>query len=284
MPPRIEQSSGTAPARAAGVEYARAAGVEYARAAGVEYAPAHVVRTIVTDFYRHRRFVAAPRSLTGDPATTFSADAPSISDRVVTEFAAMDGYVRLDAEHLDPRGPRRWVVFLVLQAEREYARNSPRLANLLQLVVETDPAARAGLLDELFIVAPQTFFERANLVEAVRSVQARYRLESGVPASDPAGTAPFITLCGYVNFALCVPEHILSPACRVMAEPELEEMLRREMLQRVDLPQIHHVDPMVLWAGARVGQVLEISRTSNTAGWSVYWRRIVHSDRLPVLG
>jgi DNA-directed RNA polymerase subunit H (RpoH/RPB5) len=59
-----------------------------------------------------------------------------------------------------------------------------------------------------------------------------------------------------------------------MGIAEVEEFLRREHTTRGDLPVIYTNDAQIVWNGGREGQVVEITRDSQTAGTALYYRRI----------
>ena len=71
-----------------------------------------------------------------------------------------------------------------------------------------------------------------------------------------------------------MPDHVSVQPHRVMAAGEVAEHLRVLRLARSDLPVILSDDPPVVWAGGREGQVVEITRDSQTALMSYYYRRI----------
>jgi DNA-directed RNA polymerase subunit H len=59
-----------------------------------------------------------------------------------------------------------------------------------------------------------------------------------------------------------------------MGADETAALLAREYLSHADLPLILADDPPVVWCGGREGQVVEITRDSETAGEAIYYRRI----------
>ena len=58
----------------------------------------------------------------------------------------------------------------------------------------------------------------------------------------------------------------------LLSEQEQEEVLRRYKTTRTQLPKILTSDPVVRKLGARPGDVIKITRTSPTAGVTVYYR------------
>jgi DNA-directed RNA polymerase subunit H (RpoH/RPB5) len=222
--------------------------------------PSVVVVRILTDHFFARRGLAACGR--GGPA---SAPPARASDDDINAAMARGGHVRLDAARATPRGRRDWVVVLVLAPGGRPAQYSPDLRKLVDAAV-----AEAGArLDELIIVAEREFFRRAKLTELVSEWQ---RAAPGGP--DEAGVAPIIGAYPFTTFCHVVPDHVSVQPHRVMAAGEVAEHLRVLRLARSDLPVILSDDPPVVWAGGREGQVVEITRDSQTALMSYYYRRI----------
>jgi DNA-directed RNA polymerase subunit H (RpoH/RPB5) len=226
------------------------------------YPPNVIVKVIGDAFFRHRGLALAPRGLARD------AEPPNFDDDRVIGDIEQFNYVRLDAVRAAPRGARDWVVIFVLGADGKYSHHSPDLRRLLE-GVEAERPAKEGRLDEVIVVAEEAFFSKKNLTDVVREAQLK---QAGGP--DPAGGAPFYNAYPYDNFALVVPEHASVYPHRVMGPAEVEGFLDRERLTRADLPVIYTTDAPIVWNGGREGQVVEITRDSQTAGRALYYRRV----------
>ncbi|OYT46615.1 DNA-directed RNA polymerase subunit H [Thermoplasmatales archaeon ex4484_6] len=72
-----------------------------------------------------------------------------------------------------------------------------------------------------------------------------------------------------------VMENYLVPRHSIMKEEEVEELLKRYRIDRIQLPQILTADPCAKALGAQPGMVLKIERESPTAGASIYYRLVV---------
>ncbi len=72
-------------------------------------------------------------------------------------------------------------------------------------------------------------------------------------------------------------EHTLVPEFRLLSEEEKKEILEKFNTTENKLPKILDFDPVVEKIGAKPGNVLEIKRTSEVAGESVYYRIVVES-------
>lgn len=68
-----------------------------------------------------------------------------------------------------------------------------------------------------------------------------------------------------------VPEH------RILSDGEVEKLLKKFGIKKWQLPKIYDRDPVVMLKGAKPGEVVEITRNSQTAGESKYYRLVVRS-------
>ncbi len=72
-----------------------------------------------------------------------------------------------------------------------------------------------------------------------------------------------------------VLRHELVPEHRIISEGEKEKVLEKFNITAKQLPKILGADPVVKQTGAKIGDVLEIKRKSQTAGESLYYRVVV---------
>ena len=72
-------------------------------------------------------------------------------------------------------------------------------------------------------------------------------------------------------------EHELVPEHRILSEEEKEELLKKHGIKLKDLPRIYLKDPAIVAIGAKLHDVIEITRKSPTAGKTKYYRVVVSS-------
>ena len=70
-------------------------------------------------------------------------------------------------------------------------------------------------------------------------------------------------------------KHRLVPKHRIMSEKEVEELLKKYGITKDKLPKILASDPVIKAIGAKVGDVIEITRKSPIAGQTKYYRVVV---------
>lgn len=233
------------------------------------YPPVAIIQNLPR-FFEHRGLALAARERVVADGAAPPAPALPDSDTIVSNMTQFF-YERVDARRLVPRGARDHVIVIVLNSDGKYAQNGPALQMLLS-TISNERVVEEGRLDELFIIAEENFFQKKNLTDIIRkftSISAR--------AVDEEGRKSYFSAYPYHIFSLVVPDHESVPAHRVMAPEEVATMLRDQRKLRSDLAMIYANDPPVIWCGGREGQVVEITRMSETAGQAIVYRRIVRA-------
>lgn len=69
--------------------------------------------------------------------------------------------------------------------------------------------------------------------------------------------------------------HELVPKHEVLSKEEKEKLLNNLKITPEQLPKILDTDPVVVEIGAKTGDILRITRKSETAGESIYYRLVV---------
>ena len=70
-------------------------------------------------------------------------------------------------------------------------------------------------------------------------------------------------------------KHALVPMHEILGEKEREQLLSQYKVQPYQIPQIKAIDPAVKAIGAKVGDILKITRKSSTAGKHIAYRYVV---------
>jgi DNA-directed RNA polymerase subunit H len=240
--------------------------------AATPYAPAIVIGNLAA-FFAHIGVEVVARERAG-------AAAPALpdADTIVSEMA-QNHYVRVDGRRRPAdaaaaphaRGRRDGVIALVL-GPGKYSQNGPELRKLIA-GVESERMAQEGRLDEVFIFADKSFFLKKNLTDVLQEF-----ITLASRDADREGRAPFFSAYPYSLLVMVIPDHKSVPHHRIMVDDEVKKLLAEQRKTLDDLPVIPATDPPVVWCGGRVGQVVEISRASETAGeLTPYYRRIVRA-------
>ena len=72
-----------------------------------------------------------------------------------------------------------------------------------------------------------------------------------------------------------VPDHVYITKHEIMTKKEAEEVLKKFNCKPSELPLIFVNDPAIIVLGVKPGDMIKISRNSNTAGESIYYRYVV---------
>jgi DNA-directed RNA polymerase subunit H (RpoH/RPB5) len=75
--------------------------------------------------------------------------------------------------------------------------------------------------------------------------------------------------------AIDIRNHESVPEHRKMEEDEIEEVLERFDAEKEDLPEIERTDAALKQMDVEVGDVIEIKRSSPTAGKTTYYRQVI---------
>lgn len=72
-----------------------------------------------------------------------------------------------------------------------------------------------------------------------------------------------------------VLKHELVPQHEILPEEEANELLKKFNVTRGQIPKILVSDPAAKKIGAKIGDVVKITRNSKTAGKSIFYRVVV---------
>ncbi len=74
---------------------------------------------------------------------------------------------------------------------------------------------------------------------------------------------------------LGVGRHVLVPKHEILPKKEVDKVLERYKIQLHQLPLIRNTDPAAREIGAKSGDVLKITRISQTAGEAIIYRYVI---------
>lgn len=76
-------------------------------------------------------------------------------------------------------------------------------------------------------------------------------------------------------FGVNITKHEMASPHRIMSADETKMLLRTYRVELDKLPKILKIDAMCRYLGATVGQCIEITRNSETAGKTLYYRTVI---------
>ncbi|MDG7000315.1 MAG: DNA-directed RNA polymerase subunit H [Nitrososphaerota archaeon] len=74
-----------------------------------------------------------------------------------------------------------------------------------------------------------------------------------------------------------VTDHVLVPTHEILSAEEKKEILAQFNATEEQFPFLFSIDPVVREIGAKPGDMLKITRASDTAGETTYYRFVVES-------
>lgn len=69
--------------------------------------------------------------------------------------------------------------------------------------------------------------------------------------------------------------HVMVPKHEILSEQEAKKILERYGIDREQLPKMKASDPVAVEIGAKVGNIVQITRNSQTAGKANYYRLVI---------
>ncbi len=72
-----------------------------------------------------------------------------------------------------------------------------------------------------------------------------------------------------------VLSHQIVPEHEILSETEIEKVMKRFKINKEQLPKILITDPCIKRIGAKIGDVIRITRNSQTAGVSEFYRIVI---------
>lgn len=232
--------------------------------AASEYPALTIVNTIWNGFLPYRGLVPVQKDVrvgvSDDtaPPTVGGVVKPS-RDKIVNDIGHF-GYMRIDADRKTPRGNRVRVIIIILDPEREFARFSPDLRNLLKGIM-SEKSAKNETLDEVALIVDESFFRKKNLTDVIREFQADQHSDA-----DLKGEKAFVSLYHDYVFFMKIPEHVSTPRLQIATADEVKKFLAYQRLTLADLKSMYTNDPPVIWLGGRAGQCVKMEGDSETAG------------------
>ena len=70
-------------------------------------------------------------------------------------------------------------------------------------------------------------------------------------------------------------KHRMVPNHEILSEDEVKNLLSEYNVEKEQLPKLRVIDPTVVAAKAKVGDVIRITRESKTAGIAYYYRMVI---------
>ena len=85
----------------------------------------------------------------------------------------------------------------------------------------------------------------------------------------------FIEFYPYDKFIIHIPKHISVPKHEIAPKEEIDDLLTNYYKSKNSFPKMLASDSAAIWIGARPGDVVKISRISDSAGKSIAYRLVI---------
>ena len=163
---------------------------------------------------------------------------------------------------------------------REQFGDTPSRESMTILVEKADDNA-----DQIFVFFPEdekvgvkpikTYCERMkaeNVFKAIICVRTNLTAFAKQAIREVSQRGYRIEYFRDAELVIDITEHKLVPTHIVLSDQEKDELLKRYRLKPSQLPRIQQQDPIARYLGLRTGQVVKITRPSETAGRYITYR------------
>lgn len=205
--------------------------------------------------YRNLRFI----SMNNNPER--------MQDDELVEEINTHGFVIIKAERIKPRGLRKNVYVILINAEKANL-NKEGILKIYRIVDQKEKDGNE--LDEVIVIAEPSLLNKKNLSNVLNSKAA-----SNKAGADLKGTMPYYSHYPYTKFRCVVPEHVLVPKHEI-CPPSVQQVFTNVLFLNLNqFPYIRTDDAMVAWTGARVGELIKITRSDAHTPYSIEYRVVV---------
>lgn len=219
------------------------------------YPITNIINIIVNEFFPYRGFKLIKEYIIND-------------DDIINNMEKF-GYVRIDGiNEKNPRNRRNYIIMIMLKDD---GKNNMDLKKIKKIIddIDNEEVTKNKILDELFLVINKEFFEKKNFNDSIKELYDRQK-----NGSDNEGESAFYTICPYHRFVFVVPKCTMIAPHIIMTKEEIHELLITERIQIKDLKIILSNEPIIIWNGGRVGDIVKIIKNSETSLLSVDYRRV----------
>lgn len=180
-------------------------------------------------------------------------------DKIINKMEKT-GYIDFKATD----GNNKIVDLLILYANSEYSKKTPKLKELLSSI-ENSSEFKAGNVGELILIVPNNFIEEKRLVAAINEKKSSETFKN-----------VYVRLCPYSMFIMNMTKKKDIPESRIMTKEEVKNHLDYNRKKPKDISPISEKkEPIIVWLGARKGDFIEEQLLSRNAGVAIAVRRVI---------
>lgn len=83
-----------------------------------------------------------------------------------------------------------------------------------------------------------------------------------------------IRFCSNSLFISNLPKNVHMPKISILSEEELDLLFEKNLINKTNLPEISFNDPLIIWSGAKIGDVVKLSRLSEVSGYGIIYKLV----------
>lgn len=174
-----------------------------------------------------------------------------------TIIAQLNGYGYITISTCTKEESPRYTHFCIIASSSEHLSKKTSLSGFFNsLKFDGD----AGQINEIIFIVPNQIITKKNVM--VQFSKYTYRDVTAV------------SIYPYMNFVIPIPYHVAVPKHEIADPEEVKEMLKLERTSLEFIPIILVNDPACIWLRAKKGNVVKITRMSNTVCVAVEYRLV----------
>jgi DNA-directed RNA polymerase subunit H (RpoH/RPB5) len=86
----------------------------------------------------------------------------------------------------------------------------------------------------------------------------------------------------YKHFKLAIPEHVLVPKHTILTKEKKIKVLNQLFTESNGLSTITHDDPMIIWCGAKIGDIVQLDYAVETSGSKIDYVQVKYNPKIVV--
>lgn len=86
-----------------------------------------------------------------------------------------------------------------------------------------------------------------------------------------------IRFCSNSLFISNLPKNLHMPKIEVLKKEDTDILFEKNLINKSNLPEISFNDPLIIWAGANIGDVVKLSRLSEVSGYGISYKLVSQS-------
>jgi DNA-directed RNA polymerase subunit H (RpoH/RPB5) len=139
----------------------------------------------------------------------------------------------------------------------------------------TEYATKAVALESLVKALDYTTGDKMHHLMIISEGAVNTVIKNKIDALHTNNSKRMISMYPYDVFKVVLPESVKVPPHRILPAEEAQMVLQQLKCEKTSLPKILVTEPIMIWIGAKVGDIIEITRFSQNTKESIAYRIVI---------